>query len=234
MKWQKSSWKILVVVFIIAGGTFFLSRSITVNEFQQPEFLTFNELRKLSKNPHPGGLLELKLNRFWRTPIISNEAYRHGTRPHSPSDPRLGHYLRLVSWNIEKSIYMENAIKAFSAADRFSTLIDPTKVQPNSSEYQNIMRQRDKLSNADIIVLQEMDIGVKRSGYINAAGELAKALDMNYAYGAEQLEIDPIYLGLEKIYHQGSTTVDQEATDFYTADSTQYKGVFGCAVLSRY
>ena len=78
-----------------------------------------------------------------------------------------------------------------------------------------------------------MDIGVKRSGYINAAGELAKALKMNYAYAPEQLEIDPVYLGLEKINYDDGT-VDQEQTDYYRVDPAKYKGAFGIAVLSRY
>ncbi|MBI4372666.1 MAG: endonuclease/exonuclease/phosphatase family protein, partial [Candidatus Omnitrophica bacterium] len=102
-----------------------------------------------------------------------------------------------------------------------------------SSELQNMLRQREKLTNANVIVLQEMDIGVKRSNYIDAARELAKALHMNYTYGAEQLEIDPVYLGLEKIKYEDGT-VDQEATDYFAADPGRYKGVFGCAVLSRY
>ena len=95
------------------------------------------------------------------------------------------------------------------------------------------MRQRNRLTGADVIVLQEMDIGVKRSGYIDAARELAKALKMNYTYGAEQLEIDPVYLGLEKIeYEEGG--VDEEATSHFAVDPARYKGAFGCAVLSRY
>ena len=84
-----------------------------------------------------------------------------------------------------------------------------------------------------MIVLQEMDIGVKRSDYIDAAGDLARALKMNYAYAPEQLEIDPVYLGLEKIHYEDGS-VDQEQTDYYAANPAQYKGVFGIAVLSRY
>lgn len=200
---------------------------------QKPQFLTFNELKKLSKNPYPGWLLERKLKRFWRTPIISNEAYYGGTKPFRPRDPQLGSYLRLVSWNIEKSIQMKDAITAFSSADRFRSLIDLHKAPEGSLQYKTVLRQRDRLSNADVIVLQEMDIGVKRSGYINAAVELAKALKMNYAYAPEQLEIDPVYLGLEKIYYDNGV-VDQEQTDYYAVNPAKYNGVFGIAVLSRY
>ncbi len=112
-------------------------------------------------------------------------------------------------------------------------LIDPEKAPVDSDLHQTILRQQKRLMTADIILLQEMDIGVKRSGYVNAAKMLADALNMNYAYGAEQLEVDPVMLGLEKLYFEDET-VDQEATDYYQADPAKEKGAFGAAVLSRY
>lgn len=217
---------ILTIVF-----PFFYPRRFI--KHQEPEFLTYSELRKLSSNPHPGGLLGAKLKRFWTTPVISNEAYYRDAKPHHPKDPALGPYLRLVSWNIEKSYHIPEAITAFSDAKKFESLIDPAKAAEGSSDREEILRQREKLANADILVLQEIDIGMKRSGYIDAARDMAKALDMNYTYGAEQLEIDPVLLGLEKIYYDNGE-VDEEATDYYAVDKSKYKGVFGCAVLSRY
>ncbi|MBI4372535.1 MAG: hypothetical protein HY585_02260, partial [Candidatus Omnitrophica bacterium] len=229
---QKKIWGLIFIAAAVFIFTF-IFRIQPVVRYQKPAFLTFKELKALSRNPKPGWFLGSKLERFWKTPVISNEAYYGGAKPHHPSDPKLGHYLRLVSWNIEKSYEMENAIAAFSSRHKFESLIDSVKAPEGSSELQNMLRQREKLTNANVIVLQEMDIGVKRSNYIDAARELAKALHMNYAYGAEQLEIDPVYLGLENIKYEDGT-VDQEATDYFAADPGRYKGVFGCAVLSRY
>jgi endonuclease/exonuclease/phosphatase family metal-dependent hydrolase len=226
--WMLASAIILLIGFTVA---FFCSHRIV--RHQEPHFLSFKELQKLSENDHPGGLLERKLERFWKTPMIDNEAYYRGSKPHRPKDPNLGDYLRVASWNIEKSYHIKEAMTAFSSENDFKILIDPSKAPEGSPLYKELLRQRKRLSAADIIVLQEMDIGNKRSGYINAAAEIAKKLDMNYAYGAEDLEVDPVYLGSEKIYyHDGS--VDQEAMDYYAADPRRYKGVFGCAVLSRY
>ena len=103
----------------------------------------------------------------------------------------------------------------------------------NAQQLEPILDQRKKLANADIIVLQEMEIGIKRSGYLNAAGELAKALDMNYTYAPQYLEIDPVQLGLKKIYFKDGQ-VDEEATKYFSQNEELYKGVFGSAVLSRY
>ena len=227
-----------LLVGIVAVGVFsYFNHGLMLRQISpgltSPVFLTFDELKRFSQNPHPGVLLEKKLQRFWRTPLVSNEAYYAGVKPLLPTDPPLGPYLRLVSWNIEKSIHMKDAITAFSSAEAFGPLIDPEKAPEGSDNLKTVLRQRALLEKADVILLQEVDIGVKRSGYINAAGELAKTLKMNYAYAAEQLEVDPVYLGLEKV-HYDNGDVDQEQTDYFAADPMQYKGVFGIAVLSRY
>jgi hypothetical protein len=44
-----------------------------------------------------------------------------------------------------------------------------------------------------------VDYGVTRTDYRSVAADLAKALKMNYAYGVEFLELDPLNLGLEKV-----------------------------------
>ncbi len=201
--------------------------------YQAPEFLTFEELKALSKNPTPRGFLSKKLQKLWTTPIISNEAYYEGTRPVSRKNPNLGRFLRLASWNIEKSIFMKNAVRLFSSPAAYQAMIDPQEVPRSSSLYKKMTRQRQRISEADILVLQEIDIGAKRSGYIDAARELARALKMNYAYAPEQIEIDPVYLGTGKI-HQENNDIDQASTDYFAADPARYKGLFGCAVLSRY
>ena len=53
------------------------------------------------------------------------------------------------------------------------------------------------MKQADVIVLNEVDFGMKRTDYRNVAADLASALGMNYAYGVEFVEVDPIALGIE-------------------------------------
>ena len=220
----------LVVLYFLT--TFFYSQRFI--RYQAPEFLTFGELKKLYLDPHPGSWLGWKLFRFRTTPIISNEAYYAGVTPRHHQDPKLGPFLSLVSWNIEESLHVKNAIQVFASPDQFLSLVDTQKAPQGSPQYETILRQRERLADADIIMLQEMDIGCKRSGYINAAGELAKALKMNYVFGDEHLELDPVALGLEKIYQKDGKTVDQVQTNDRMADPSRYKGAFGSAVLSRY
>lgn len=199
---------------------------------RQPDFLTFEELQELGKDPTPNSPLGEKLKNFWNTPVISNEAYYKGARPQNLKSPELGPHIRIATWNIEKSLNIEDAIKLFSSDEKFHLLLSPLKAA-DFSQVTVLTNQRKKLASADIILLQEMDLGVKRSGYIDASRNLAQALNMNYAFATEQLEIDPVTLGLETInFEEGDA--DSEATDYYKADPERYKGAFGCAVLSRY
>lgn len=202
-------------------------------EHREPEFLSFEELKSLSLDPQAKYALSEKLERFWQTPIVDNSAYYRGTKPRQLEDKRIGPFLRVASWNIEKSYRVPDAIRIFSYQQDIEPLIDGNKAPIRSRLHSAVMRQRARLASADVIVLQEMDLGVKRSGYIDAAAEIARALDMNYAYAPMQLEIDPVLLGLEKVrFEEGG--VDEEATNFYAVDPKKYKGVFGSAVLSRY
>ena len=201
--------------------------------YRAPELLTYEELVTLSGNPHPGGTLEKKVEKLLNTPFISNEAFFRGARPKRLKDPRLGLFLRVVQWNIEKSMKMQQAIWAFKDEKAFSKLIDTKRFAEGSPEYLEVLKQRQLLEGADVIILQEMDIGMKRSEYRNAAKELAEALNMNYVYGTEQLEIDPINLGIEKFADEKGIE-DKQLQELFRVDPEKYKGLFGSAILSRY
>lgn len=204
-----------------------------VTRYQAPEFLTYEELVTLSKNPTPGGELGKKVEKLLNTPIISNEAYFRGARPKKPLAPRLGSFLRVVQWNIEKSMKMQEAIWAFTDEKSFTKLIDTTRFKEGSQEYQEVLHERRLLEEANIVILQEMDIGMKRSEYRNAVKELAEALNMNYVYGTEQLEIDPVNLGIEKFVDEKGVE-DKRLQELFRVDPEKYKGLFGSAILTRY
>lgn len=206
--------------------------SLKYTKYQEPEFLSFKELKELYLNPDVKGALKEKEEKFYRTPIIDNRPYYRGVKPNSLVDDNLGEFLRVVTWNIEKSLNIKDAIAVFSDEQELRDRIDPAKIK-NNEDLDLVLNQRKRLATADIIVLQEMEIGVKRSGYLNAAGELAKKLDMNYTYAPQYLEVDPVQLGIEQILTKEGD-VDIEATDYYSVDKTLFKGAFGSAVLSRY
>jgi len=171
--------------------------------FSKPEFLTFNELVELEKNDEPPAALAEKLEHLLTTPIISNEAYFDGAKPKRPSSPELGPYLRVICWNIERGIQFDPIRIALSDPDKFDQVLnerkDPKSKPLTPEQLTTVKQQLAILQPADLMILTEVDNGVTRTDYRDVARDLAKALNMNYAYGVEFLEVDPMNLGLEKV-----------------------------------
>ena len=208
-------------------------KHLRLTQYGGPEYLTHDELVKLSSNPKPGGALGRKVEKLINTPFVSNEAAFRGASPKRPRDPSLGPFLRIVQWNIEKSMNMKEAIWAFKNEKEFETLIDTTRFPKESDAYQEILQQRRLLESADLVILEEMDVGMKRSDYLDATRVLAEALDMNYVYGAAYLEIDTLNLGTEKFVDEKGVE-DKKLQEMFRVEPEKYRGLFGTSVLSRY
>ena len=204
--------------------------------FSKPAPLTFNELVELEKNDTPSAPLEAKLQRLLTTPYLSNEAYYQGAKPKRPST-ELGPLLRAVMWNIERGFEFDEIRTALTTPDKFDQYLpdgkDP-KVKPLTSDELKIVKQQlDLLQPVDLFILNEVDNGVTRTDYRDVARDLAKALQMNYAYGVEFLEIDPLNLGLEKVEMEDKAA-QEDIQKSFEVDKSRYLGMHGTAVLSRY
>ena len=204
--------------------------------YQGLTFLDYKELVELSKSGHPGSgtALGRKVDDLLTTPLVDNGAWFQGKRPVRHKSSKLGPTLRIATWNIEKSLNIQEAIQAMESEEAYGRLIDRGRVVEGGDTWQNMQRQRERVASADIIFLQEMDIGVNRSDYLNAAGEMAKVMGMNYAYATQAIECDPVLLGLEPVTNHETGEIDVDATNFFRADPARFKGCFGSAVLSRY
>jgi endonuclease/exonuclease/phosphatase family metal-dependent hydrolase len=205
--------------------------------FSKPEFLSFDELVEAEqKDPLPPELAK-KLETLVTTPIVSNEAYYAGARPKRPSSPELGPYLRAILWNIERGIQFDPIRIALSEPDKFDQVLaerKDLKTKPLTPDELKVVKQQlDFLQPADLLILNEVDYGVTRTDYRDVGGGLAKALHMNYAYGVEFLEIDPLNLGLEKVQLE-DPEAQADIQKSFDVDKSRYLGMHGTAVLSRY
>jgi endonuclease/exonuclease/phosphatase family metal-dependent hydrolase len=205
--------------------------------FSKPEFLSFDELVEAEqKDPLPPELAK-KLETLVTTPIVSNEAYYEGARPKRPSSPELGPYLRAILWNIERGIQFDPIRIALSEPDKFDQVLaerKDLKTKPLTPDELKVVKQQlDFLQPADLLILNEVDYGVTRTDYRDVGGGLAKALHMNYAYGVEFLEIDPLNLGLEKVQLE-DPEAQADIQKSFDVDKSRYLGMHGTAVLSRY
>ncbi|MGD8329992.1 MAG: endonuclease/exonuclease/phosphatase family protein [Acidobacteriota bacterium] len=223
------------LLYHLLGGAGRLTGDYIVD--QRPELLTYPELVTLSDTPRDElePTLRRRLDDLLTTPFVNNEAYYDGARPHRPVEAGLGPTLRVVSWNIERGLKLDLIRSALAGGDDFLENIDPDDddLDIDAQKRREIERELHLLQTADVLVLQELDWGVKRTEYRAVVEELARATRMNWAYGVEFLEVDPFMLGIEKF--PGADEDDRAELQRRSAvDEQRYKGLHGTAVLSRY
>ena len=198
-----------------------------------PELLTYDELVQLYEQETPPEALQNKLRLLLTTPFVSNAATARGARPLLPSTAKLGQLLRVALWNIERGLEYEAIRLAFTDAAAFARLIDSSEYPRGSEKRGLILQQVQLLKQADVIVLNEVDFGMRRTDYRNVAEDLASALGMNYAYGVEFVEVDPIALGLEKFEELPPEDAAKLIAEI-SVNRGRYRGLHGNAILSRF
>ncbi|MGC2661991.1 MAG: endonuclease/exonuclease/phosphatase family protein [Bryobacteraceae bacterium] len=198
---------------------------------QTPPTLSFDDLEKLASiDPIPARLKE-KLDGLLTKPFISNEAKGRGAVPKAPHVPELGPVLRIAEWNINRG---ENESEVELALTDSSRFLAAARNNPSmmESDLRRAADELNELNGADVVVLDEVDDGVKRTKYRNVARDLAKALNMNYVYGVEFIELDRIYLGMEKM--DQADKFSHAAGEVFHLEPSRYLGLEGSAILSRY
>ena len=109
----------------------------------------------------------------------------------APPPPATDGFVRVATWNIERGIELDG-IKAYLAA-------------------------HEELRRADIVMLNEVDLGMARSGNRDVAGEIADTLGFNMVFGNSYLCLD-----------QGDTR------DGLHAREANRESLHGNAILSRH
>ena len=194
-------------------------------------FLSFSELVALSTTAMPQGALADKVTRLLTTPIVDNGPGRD-IQPHRPTVDGLGTVLRVAFWNIERGRNAEAIRLAFTDARGFHDLAASGSQRVSTAP--DVDAELRILQDADILVLNEVDVGMKRTAYRDVARKLATALGMSYAYAVEFIEVDPLFdLGLESVALP-SETVQRRIDADLAVDHDRYRGLHGNAILSRY
>jgi endonuclease/exonuclease/phosphatase family metal-dependent hydrolase len=200
---------------------------------ETPQLFTYEELVQLYEQANPPANLNEKLNLLLTTPFVSNAATAKGVRPLLPASPKLGKVLRVVEWNIERGLEFDAIRAAFSDPQTFAKVLDASQYPRRGEKRTEVLNQVALMKQADVIVLNEVDWGMKRTDYRNVAAELASALKMNYAYGVEFVEVDPIALGRESFEELSAEDQKTLAAEI-KVDPARYKGLHGNAILSRF
>jgi endonuclease/exonuclease/phosphatase family metal-dependent hydrolase len=195
--------------------------------------LSFDELIALYENETPPAPLARKLEDLLETPFVENGAVTPKVKASRVVLPHIGPALRVAHWNIERGISFEDIRAALSGRDALARRLSQLQRQLDSKEEERVLDEAHLLSQADIIILNEVDWGLKRTGYRHVAKELAAALGMNYAFGVEFVEVDPLTLGTGKL--EGEEIEDRDDLLLNLAvDRHRTIGLHGNAILSRY
>jgi endonuclease/exonuclease/phosphatase family metal-dependent hydrolase len=140
--------------------------------------------------------------------------------------------IRVAQWNIERGREWQAIRLALTDWKQFRQSVERGNRTPET-QWQQAADEMSLLKDADFVILNEADFGMKRTGYANVAGELAGALGMNYAFGVEFVEVDPLYFGNSRIQLDDPAETDELAEDL-RVDPRSYRGLHGNAVLSRF
>ncbi|MGC2212111.1 MAG: endonuclease/exonuclease/phosphatase family protein [Silvibacterium sp.] len=188
----------VAVQLVLLLALIFCSKASAQNEHgsdyigsSRPPLLKYQELVALGEQETVDPALAAKLHTLLTTPFVNNEAYFSGVKPIRPDLDGRGPSLRLVEWNIERGIEFD-AIKLLLTdkqgflAKVHSAAANNTNAEKTRDEV--LDAQMDVLQSAEVLVLNEVDWGMKRSDYRAVAEDLADALKMNWAYGVEFVE----------------------------------------------
>jgi hypothetical protein len=203
----------------------------------QPSLMTYPELVTLGEQETIDPALATKLHTLLTTPFVNNEAYFSGTKPLRPIVKGVGPALRVVEWNIERGVEFDKIKLLLTKQNDFISAVHGeagSNTNAEKAKDQTLRSQMEVLQSADVLVLNEVDWGMKRSDYRAVVKDLADALRMNWAYGVEFIEVDPKVLGTQSFANVKNPAERKELEDLFSADRSRLLGLHGSAILSRY
>ena len=238
--WRKAGVHIVFVLAVSPAGPVFLRAQGYVHD-SEPKLFSYDELVQLSLAQPLSPELAEKLRIITTTPFINNEAYFDGARPRVLEVAGLGPSLRVAFWNIERGLELDDIQLLLRDKDAFMAKVEEERNKAKESgkrirevELENIPREIETLEAADVWILNEVDWGVKRTGYREIIRELGKTLNMNWTYGVEFLEIDSKQLGTDQFDHGEDKDSQEQLREEFRVDKGRLKALHGNAVLSRY
>ena len=191
-----------------------------------PKPFSFEELVQLANvDPLPTELSS-KLDDSLQRPLVCNEASTKQTpKARSPS-----RRLRITEWNINRGQNFAAIQAVMSGPAEYHARVQSKE---SAGKRRVLDEQITELSGSDIIVLNEVDIGVKRTEYRNIVRDLAVGMGMNYVYGIEFIELNPLFLGSHQM-DSPDLARQRDAGEQFGVNSRLYAGLEGTALLSRY
>jgi len=237
---HKARVRVLMVAALIVSQPTLLPAQNYVRD-SEPALFSYDELVQLSLPKELAPEVAEKLRVITTTPFVNNEAYLGGARPKPLEVAGLGPSLRVAFWNIERGLELDYIQMFLTDKDAFIAKVNHERKQAKENgkrirdvDLDRISEQIEILKAADVWILNEVDWGLKRSGYREIIRELGKTLNMNWAYGVEFLEVDSKQLGTEQFNDVEDKAEREQLRKEFSVDKDRLKALHGNAVLSRY
>ncbi len=187
-------------------------------------YLNYSDLIELSKTEKPHEELLQKLQNQLNT-VTTHQPPE--PEQHFLKDKRIGDFFRVGSWNIERGFNVD--------------LIEKILIYPRTWNLSVTNIDKDDndelltLSNAPIIILNEVDIGIPRTNYENIISRLASITNSGYVFGTEFIEVDPYQLGIKKFNEKERAYLEPKALEqLDNIDEKKYHGLHGTGILTKY
>jgi hypothetical protein len=137
--------------------------------WQNPALLSFEDLVALASSAKPEGALAARLNALLNTPFVHSETVPKDIQPHRPNPTGLGIVVRMGQWNIERGLNFDLIRSALSDPSEFLRMTAAEdRISPDRRKI--IESQLTTLQGVDVLVLNEVDWGMKRTEYRDIAG----------------------------------------------------------------
>lgn len=123
----------------------------------------FPFLRRVDGSFDDGVTARKRSERLLSTPIVENGASEKGIRPHRPTEATLGPIVRAAFWNIERGLNFEFIQAGLGGPERFQQELD--RAEEPAGKLAAATPQLRKVEDADIVVVNEVDLGMRRTEY---------------------------------------------------------------------
>ncbi len=136
----------------------------SAREHSAASFFTYAELTALYERETLSQPVEAKLNRLLTIPFVDNST-AGAESPRFSQSARLGDFMRVAHWNIERGLEFDAIEAVFGSEERFAAILNENEFPFGSDERRRALEQAAMLRAADVIVLNEVDFGMKRTEY---------------------------------------------------------------------
>ncbi len=229
--------KYLLVMMLLINSNLALSALLSTQNTDNINLLSFDDLVEIYRNKdYKKEVTDKVLNE----PVVDNTINANENYCFKQYKT-MGKYVRVAFWDISEGknytdientfLTPENLLNKIDVKNSKIVYIKGTSITKEEAE-RKVLHEAAFLKRSDIILLNEVQIGMPETDYKNMAEDLAKTLGYNYAFAPEFIELDHEILGADKdkVADEGTTPEEIETT----IDKIKLKSLSGNAILSKF